>query len=444
MSEHAVYSPSGAEKWATCAGSIAMEHGIPNDSNDYTDEGTAAHALSSMCLTEGKHPAAYLGRKLHVVNGVYDADYSGVPQGVGDAVRTFTVDTEMVAHVNTYVQKVLEYAKGNELQVEQRVPIDHVTGEQGAAGTSDAIVLTANGAELQVHDLKYGTGVKVFAKENKQGILYLLGALEQLRETLVLTGEPPPSRFRFVIHQPRLDWLDEWGCTYDELMEHAETLKQAAGLARIAFEFRENWMGKTTNYLRPGEHCKPAFCRARATCPALAQKVQDDVGADFDVLVAGTPAALASRVPAADQLALLGQKFAALDLIQDWCKQVRARCEAVLFESHNAPEVQTALGIKLVAGKKGNRQWTDENEAAETLKKMRLKIEDIYDMSVKSPTVITKALKDTPKRLAKVTPLITQKEGQPTVTDLADKRPALVMSPVSDDFSKELTDEELA
>ena len=64
MSEHAVYSPSGAKKWMTCSGSIAMEAGEPGDCNEYTDEGTAAHQLASMCLSAEALPSAYLGRIL--------------------------------------------------------------------------------------------------------------------------------------------------------------------------------------------------------------------------------------------------------------------------------------------------------------------------------------------------------------------------------------------
>lgn len=430
MSEgHAKYSPSGAKKWMTCPGSIAMEHDEPNEGSEYSDEGTAAHALAAMCLSEKKHPVAFLGRTLHVVNGVYQADYQPGQPGWGEqTVRSFEVDQDMCGYVNVYVQHIMEYAAGaEELLVEQRVPIGHITGEKGAAGTSDAVIF--KGDELQVHDLKYGMGVKVFANENEQGIMYLLGALEEFAPVY-----GTPTRFRFVVHQPRLDHLDEWDCSYDELMAWKEKLTKGASLATIAFEHRVNWMGKDgeLQYLNPGEHCKKAFCRARAKCPALEKMVADAVGADFDVLVEDTKETVAARVPT--DLKALGQKFSVLDIVMDWCKAVRAKAEAALFEYHNSDDVQKALGLKLVQGKKGNRQWTDEKEVIAALKKMRLKTEDIFDLSVKTPPAIEKQLKDTPKRWDKVSALIKQADGQPSVTTLDDKRPPLVMTPVADQF----------
>ena len=441
MSEHAKYSPSGAKKWMLCPGSIALESTEPDDCNDYTDEGTAAHQLGSMCLTAKQHPLAFLGRILEVVNGVYwpggDAPLPARLKGHGheDIRRSFTVDDDMVAYVNTYVQRVREYAHGNEILVEERVPIGHVTGEEDASGTSDAIIIADDGDELQVHDLKYGMGVKVYAANNPQGMLYLLGSLHKFEPVF-----GTPKRFRFVIHQPRLDHLDEWDCSYEELMAFRQQAQIAAADAATAFKHRENWMGKDNSYLTPGEHCKTCFCKARATCPALSQFVSDTLDAEFEVLAAVADPArpgivtkdLAALVPV--DLKTLGVKFAVTDLIEDWCKQVRARAESALFESHNSVEAQTVLGIKLVQGKKGNRKWKDDSEIIALLKKMRLKTEEIFNLSVKSPTIITKALKDTPKRLVKVEPLIVQAEGRPSVALLSDSRPALVLKPTADDF----------
>lgn len=437
MSEHARYSPSGAKKWMTCIGSPAMEHGQPDDSNVYTDEGTAAHALASMCLEGNKHPAAFLGRVLHIVNGVYDpTNKTGAAPKIGDVVRSFEVDADMVAHVNTYVCRVKEYAERGELLVEERVPIQQITGEKDAGGTADGIVILQDSAtlELQVHDLKFGMGVKVYAEKNHQGMMYLLGALHKFEPVY---GRP--SKFRFVIHQPRLDHLDEWDCTYDELMEFAALAKKRAEDATSAFEFRANWIGKDNSYLTPGEHCKNAFCKARATCPALAKYVTDAVGADFEVLTTtkvSPEQAVSIQFSALDYEGMkkLGEKNAAVEIILDWCKAIRARVEGALFENHNSEKAQQALGFKLVEGKRGNRQWEDVEKVEAALKGMRLKSEEIYDMSVKSPTQIEKVLKDHPKQWAKVTKMVTQKDGKPSVTELNDKRPALVIKPTADDF----------
>ena len=61
MSQHAVLSPSGAEKWMGCPGAPAMEKGLPDNGSAYADEGTAAHLLGSTCIEQVRDPASYIG-----------------------------------------------------------------------------------------------------------------------------------------------------------------------------------------------------------------------------------------------------------------------------------------------------------------------------------------------------------------------------------------------
>lgn len=435
MSEyHAVHSPSSAKKRFACPGSLAMEAGLPNEGNDYTDKGTAAHALASMCLKDGSHPSGYMGRVLTVINGVYEPFPNTHVVSDTSTVRTYTVDVEMAGKVNVYVQSVRKFAEGNTLDVEQALPVGHVSGEEGATGTGDAIIVTADYKELQAHDLKYGMGVEVSAVENEQGLYYLSGALELHRAEFEAIGEMP-ERFRFVIHQPRLDHLSEWSCTYDELMVWQAKARKAEDYARTALEQKASWINtEDPAVLVPGEHCKSAFCRARASCPALDKFVQRTVQCDFDVMLTDTKATTAARIPT--DLKELGAKFAVLDIVADWIKQVRARAEGVLFDSNNAPEVQQALGLKIVQGKKGARAWSSSEGAIALLKKMRMKTEEIFDLSVKSPPALEKQLAETPKRWQRIldAKLITHADGKPSVAPLDDKRPALDITPKADAF----------
>lgn len=431
MSEyHAVHSPSGAKKRFSCPGSLAMEAGMPNEGSSYADEGTAAHALAALCLKDGSHPSEHLGRVLCIENGIYAPNAQ--PNALN--VRTYIVSTEMAGAVNRYVQSVRQYAKGNTLDVEQTLPVGHVSGEEGATGTGDAIIVTADYKELQAHDLKYGMGVQVSAVENPQGMYYLSGALELHRAEFEAIGEMP-ERFRFVIHQPRLDHLGEWSCTYDELLAWQTKARKAEDYARLALEQKESWIHtEDPPVLVPGGHCKNAFCKARASCPALARFVEKLVQCDFEVMLPMKKAEVAALIPT--DLKELGLKFAVLDTVADWIKQVRARCEAALFDSNNAEEVQQALGLKLVQGKKGNRTWSNADEAIALLKKMRMKTEEIFNLSVKSPPVLEKQLAETPKRWQRIvdSKLITQPDGKASVAPLDDKRPALDITPKGDAF----------
>jgi hypothetical protein len=55
MSGHAVLSPSSAERWMTCPGSVVLTEGLEDKGSDAAEEGTAAHELAERILS-GKLP----------------------------------------------------------------------------------------------------------------------------------------------------------------------------------------------------------------------------------------------------------------------------------------------------------------------------------------------------------------------------------------------------
>lgn len=405
-----------------CPGSISMERGLPDDSNDYSDEGTAAHLLGSTCLESGTNPEDYAGRKIfvgcHPESSWDGAIFDGSSDPCFEVRRVYVVDDEMVEAISRYVNVVRQHVGADGiLMAEERVPISSYTGEENAAGTSDAVILHPD--ELEIHDLKYGMGVRVYAERNKQLMLYALG----VREALELAAGPF-KRIRIVIHMPRLDHLDEWDCTSEELDAFGEEVKAAAVKALGYYDMSLDMNADPTGVLNPAKHtCQ--WCKAKATCPALAKYVADASAMDFEAVEASP------SVPGGP--ALLAQKMAAIPLIEDWCKAVRAKVESELFAGVAIP------GWKIVQGKKGNQSWTDEEKADALLKKMRLPVEERCNLKLKSPTQIQKMLKATPKRLARLckAALITQRDGLPSVAPEHDKRPAWVPPDTSEDFTAE-------
>ena len=115
-------------------------------------------------------------------------------------------------------------------------------------------------------------------------------------------------------------------------------------------------------------------------------------------------------------------------LVEDWCKAVRAEVERRLLAG------QTVDGFKLVEGRRGNRKWSSDAEVEALFKSFRLRQDEMYDYSLISPTKAEKLLKDTPKRWEKAEALISRAEGKPSVAPATDKRPALAVQSVADDF----------
>ena len=416
----------------------------------YADEGTIAHALAAMCLREKKPASAYIGR-LIVAEDYEHASLSpsGAPRWMRCAgshaliskikfkPRKFShqVDDEMAAGVQVYLDSLAKFvSEGDDVLIEKRLPIDHLTAEVDATGTGDTIVLKFTGNEIQAHDLKFGKGVPVFAEKNEQLAMYLSSTLRVFEE---FAPEGGWKTFRGVIHQPRMifDEPSEYVWTLEDLRAFESECKSAAWLAN---KVKAGGTAYARDYLVVGEkQCK--FCPAKATCPALAKAAQEVVFAEFPDLdaepgtdVVPVDAAQGARTAIPADLDKLARLYKLVPLAESFFAAVAAEMEARLLAGEQHPD------FKVVQGRKGNRAWTSEAEAEEMLKKMRVKHDQMYKYSVLSPTQVEeklvkcKVLGD--RQWEKLKALIGQAPGRPTVVPVSDHRPALDIKPVVEHF----------
>lgn len=424
---HSTFSASAAPRWLACPGSVVLSDGKPDSTSRHAAEGTVAHLL----LEE------YLVR-------------SAAPEGrVGDVItqdgHDIVVDRDMVSALRVAIDHIDEMTRLADLrQAETRVNYAQWLGvpTQAAWGTADLIAVFAPARELLVGDLKFGRGVEVSAVENEQMMLYAGGALLEMDALGV-----DIDTIRLVIFQPRISSApSEWTITRAELeawltgraRSGASSVQMAAQVYPDATQGATDWH---ETFLRPGEkQCR--WCKAKSTCPALRDEVVASVAGlptaaaapaspdDFEDML--SPESTKLAVDADDTAAWLAACLSKVDLIEDWCKAVRAEAERRLLAGEPVP------GFKVVAGKKGARAWADEAQAEKILREQfRLKIEDAYNLKLISPPQAEKLVKAGtigPRQWPKLQPLITQTEGKPHVAPESDPRPAITVQPVADAF----------
>lgn len=430
---HSYWSASKFESIMLCPGKIVLEDGAPDNTNAYAAEGTAAHQVLTWALQEERPAAAYIGRQIHL-------NAAGKPCEPDVAAYTYAVDDDMAEHVQVCIDYVADL-RGDDGVVFADIRVNYSTyldvAEDTAWGTADVIV--ARGAELIVVDFKYGRGHEVDAERNPQMSLYGLGALQAYQGLAA-----DFVRVRMAISQPRIKRApSEWDCSVEELEAWGRSTARSAVLTCITAKNTVRAEVWEETFLRPAEKaCK--FCKAKATCPAL----RDEVASTVNTFGA-TPAtpdefaeietATAEALKHADE-AWLSAALSKVDLIEDWCKAVRAETERRLLAGQAVP------GFKLVQGKKGNRAWSKPDDVEALLKAMRLKEAEMYDFKLISPTTAEKLAKAGtigPRQWPKVQALISQSEGKAHVAPDSDSRPALVVTPVVDDFT-DVTAEDLA
>lgn len=368
---HAVLSPSSASRWLSCTPSARLEMQYPDKAGDYAKEGTLAHEFGELRLKRYSGEIDNLEWTERTSELVKDSLYSESLEEYAGNYADFVWEKYLLA------QKTTSDAV---LHIEEKIDLTAYVPE--GFGTGDAVIL-ADGT-MEIIDLKYGKGVQVSAVENKQMMLYALGALDMFGFMYAI------HTVRMTIYQPRLDNVSEWEMPVEELLMWG--MNELAPRAKMAFAGEGSF--------NPGKHCQ--FCRAKAQCRALAEKNMEIAQHEFDD---------ASLLSDAEISKVLEQ----MDIFRNWMSAVE---EYALQAALNG---KTFPGFKLVEGR-SNRKYVDEKKVADRLIENGYKSDLIYEPAkLKTITAMEKLV--TKKAFTAILgDLIIKPQGKPTLVPVSDKR----------------------
>ena len=379
MSRHALLSPSSANRWLNCTPSAVLEKELTGGSegapSKAAEEGTAAHALCEHKLKRA------LKQRSKRPTSEYDSD-------------------EMEECSDAYVEFVLEKLEGAKqmcsdplVLIEQHVNFSEYVPD--GYGTADCVIIADK--KLYVIDFKYGLGHLVDAFENPQMKCYALGALA-IYDYLYDIESVSMSIF-----QPRRDNVSTYEETVSDLKEWA--LNELKPKADLAIQGQGEF--------KCGTWCD--FCKASIKCRARAEKMLEVAKSEFKQPPLITDDEINEFLPL-------------LPLITKWTNDISAY---VLDQAVNHGKAWD--GYKVVEGR-SIRKYKDEEKVISIAKENGYT--DIFKQSIIPITEMEKLMgKKTFNEL--LGGEVYKPQGKPTLVPVTDKREAMNVTNVNDEFKKE-------
>ena len=438
---HAVQSPSGSPRWTICHASVQRIAALQRrcTSSLAADRGTIIHDLGEHGLLKGEdYIEERRGTRARVTEDGYviyaPASSAFNPDGI-------VVEDDMCDAAHDYVAFVKMMSFGGELHVEERLSIEHITGELDATGTSDTIICFDD--ELCVVDLKGGF-IRVMAGYPITSFLAGYVPQEVLAASLsALPGSPPikmPNtqlamyadaarekyemfyafkRVRLIIFQPMLGHIDEIVFELDEFNAWIDWIREQARAC-----------DRPDARVVPSEEtCRwcDVFPCAEADVLALSTAI-DDLSTEDDPREA---------VVSSDAITL-GRQKRLVPFVRMWANAVDAKVHAELAAG------RFVSGWKMVKGSFGARKWTDNAQVSKQFESFGLKPDQYLVAKLVSPAAADEMVvrSERSERSAHrplngeqwkvLQSFITRDEGAPKVVPESDPRPALVIDPSAD------------
>lgn len=323
---HTDLSPSNAERWLNCPGSVALCATMPKPPQSaYAGEGEAAHHLLEKCLKNPK---------------VMPFDQ------VGETIGEFEVTEEMAESVTLARDTIFaELQKGGQLLVEVKVEI-----APGISGYLDAAIVRPYDS-ITVFDFKYGKGIIVSAVDNPQLLLY----------ALPLSIQYEVKDVKIVIIQPRTEGqISVWNTDDQYMTTFADEVTRKIALTK-----------ETGAIICAGSWCK--WCWAKPICPALRQDIAKNL-----------PAIPGKELIFPD---VKGLAIPALKKILDYKEMIESWLDACAAYALEVAEAGGEIPGYELAKKRANRRWIDEIKALQEFQDLG---EKAYNVKLLSPAQMEK------------------------------------------------------
>lgn len=280
------------------------------------------------------------------------------------------------------------FASDNDFEIE--LFEQEVKDDDDIGGTID--ILAASSDTIFVLDWKFGHNL-VSPFENAQALFYAMCAQTDARTKGLFTAKR--KKIVIGIIQPAYEETGEsiiqtWETDISRLNDFAEDFYKAIDERA------------STEDPCAGDHCK--YCPAIAICPVKTGQARKALMID----------------PKSAEAAELTQAMSMVAEVEEWARAVRA-------QAHEQAEQGLKIsGFKLVQ-KRATRKWSDPDAVADIVRKARsIKLDEAFDMKLKSPAQMEKLCKKKDVDFEKYDAYIESVSTGTTLVPDSDKRPEVL------------------
>lgn len=363
-----LFRPSYSATWLNCEAALLDGRFYPDSAGEDAARGTVFHDLMAEWLNTGEEPAY----RLHQIAEVW-------PQNANtktDKPFLIEVDEDMFFYGEQCFAYIRDFL--GRRYVEQRVDISHITPIPNQSGTLDVGFVASGRADII--DWKYGTGIKVFAKDNTQLLLYMAGVFEEHDwlyhfETMGLH-----------IAQPRLKHWDLWEITRQELLDWMEWAKVRA---------KKAWKRNNRSYTVGVKQC--TWCKRRDDCRAKLAALEAIADESFEETTVSAKEAKAVTIftpPKSMETTVLrlstqelARIYAFRRIFETWFRRIGE----VLLERGSDGE---DIGEFYITEGRKFRHWKEPKKLAEKLSLLGIPEDEIFERELLSPNKMTKVLRE--------------------------------------------------